>query len=150
MKKLKCSGTCNCATKKPATKKPATKKPSKEIPVNGVLFDIFTSVPPPRKNTVIFELDVEDAYVRVATYVFERLQCVKTPITHYEIADLLMPFGGPNHMRKALRDPYKAVQILGEVYDEVAQCFNARDPFAIILRKGDVVWAVACPYEDVH
>ena len=148
MKKLMCSGACKCASKKPTAKKSVAAKAAK-APVDEILIGILT-IPAPRKNTTVFELDVEDAYVRVSSYVFGRLQCEKTPITSGEITDLLMPFGGPNLMRAALRDPGKAALILGDDYDAVATRFNARDPFVIVLRKGDKVWAVACPYEDVH
>lgn len=152
MKKLMCSGACKRASKKPTAKKSvaakASKKSVEKVPDSGILISILAKLL--RKNTTVFELDVEDAYVRVSSYVFDRLQSEKTPITSDEITNLLMPFGGPNLMRAALRDPDKAALILGDDYDEVAQCFNARDPFVIVLRKGDKVWAVACPYEDVH
>ena len=153
MKKLMCSGACKCASKKPTAKKSvaakAPKAPVEKIPVGGLLIGILT-VKPVRKNTFFLELDVEAAYERVSAYVFERLQSETTPITDREITDLMMPFGGPNLMRAALRNPEKAMLILGDDYEEIAWRVNAREPLVIVLRKGDKVWAVACPYEDVH
>lgn len=153
MKKLMCSGACKCASKKSPVKKSvaakAPKDPAKKDPVGNTLLILLTTQPT-RKNTVFLEIEVDDAYARVSKYVFDRLQSEKTPITSEEISRLLMPFGGPNLMREALRDPEQAVLILGDNYDEIADRVNARDPLVIVLRKGDKVWAVACPYEDVH
>ncbi|MDD4390900.1 MAG: hypothetical protein PHW03_08940 [Eubacteriales bacterium] len=161
MKKLMCSGVCKCASKKSPVKKSvaakAPKVPAKKsvaakapkAPVGEILLTLLT-IQPTRKNTVFLEIEVDDAYARVSEYVFDRLQSEETPITGEEISRLLMPFGGPNLMREALRDPMQAVLILGDNYDEIADRVNARDPLVIVLRKGDKVWAVACPYEDVH
>lgn len=148
MKKLMCSGACKCASKKsPAKKSVAAKAP--KAPVDEILLAVFTSRPT-RKDTLFLEIEVEDAYARVSKYVFDRLQSETTPITDTEISRWMMPFGGPNLMRAALRDPKQAFLILGDDYTETAERVNARDPLVIVLRKGNKVWAVACPYEDVH
>ena len=148
MKKLMCSGACKCVAKKPTTKKSIAAKAPK-IPVSGILLTIHTTLPA-RKDTFFLEIEVEDAYARVSKYVFDRLQSETTPITDTEISRLMMPFGGPNLMRTALRDPKQAFLILGDDYNWIAERVNACDPLVIVLRKGNKVWAVACPYEDVH
>lgn len=105
---------------------------------------------PPRKELRTIEIQVKEMYKRATDCAFFGLQSRDIPVTSEALLNLLVPFGGPNQMRAALRDWNIARILLGDRYEEVADLVNHRDPFVIVIRKGNDVWAVVNPLEDVH
>lgn len=102
------------------------------------------------KAFIPVEIQINDMYKRVCNYLYNRLQDPLTPITGDEIVELMMVFGGPSIMRRALRSQEIAKLLLGDKYSDVTKMTKNNDPFAIVIKRGNRIWTVACPYEDEH
>ena len=105
---------------------------------------------PPRKELTVVEINIKDMWKRAEQCMFLGLQDPGIPVTAQALLDLTVPFGGPNQMRQALRDFNTARILLGDRYEQVADMVIHHDPFVIVIRKGNDVWATVNPLEDVH
>jgi uncharacterized protein (DUF2235 family) len=102
-----------------------------------------------RKELVVVEVDINDMWKRATDVAFERLQSPIIPVSNKDLLDLVVPFGNPDKMRCSLRDSYTAHVLLGDQYNQVAKLMEQRDPFVIVIRSDNDVYAVANLLEDI-
>ena len=146
---------------------PVEKGPEMPAEIKEMLNDLFGSIGfspigggcgcsghtdrPPHKDLTVIELNIDDMWKRASDCAFTGLQSRDLPVTQDSLLGLILPFGGPNQMRQGLRNPTLAMVLLDpERYTRVADLVNHNDPFVIVIRKGNDVWAVVNPLEDVH
>jgi hypothetical protein len=149
----KCSVVRGCSSGKPC-KKESSENTGDAMHIVELMFGpVFSKSSKSSKSSKAFipvEIQINDMYKRVCNYLYNRLQDPLTPITGDEIVELMMVFGGPSIMRRALRSQEIAKLLLGDKYSDVTKMTKNNDPFAIVIKRGNRIWTVACPYEDEH
>jgi hypothetical protein len=102
---------------------------------------------PPRKELRTIEVQLEELWKNTEQAMLGGIQSPDIPVTAEALLGLCVPFANPDLIRKAFKGQNWARVVLGDRFGEVADLVNHRDPFVIVIRKGNDVWAVVNPIE---